>query len=335
MKRFFRLIVVFIILGLALSNVFAEEKVEPGVTVEKGKEKVEPGIVVEKGGILIGKGRLIFEPGFQYTHISTQRLDITGFTVLPALVVGIIQVEKIKRDILTPSVTLKYGITEWAELDIKVPYSIRYDEYTYGTAPDRVIKRTNESGFGDVEGALLFHIIREKGARPDVILSIKGKSRTGKDPYGIPTETTSNYTIPRELPLGSGHWAVEPGLTFVKTAESAVVFANISYFYHIERDAGHGIGTVDPSDSINYSLGVAYAVSDKVALSTAFEQKFYNRTKVNGAKQPETNVNVASLLLGASYAFGEKTSLSLTIGIGLTPESPDIQVSLRMPINLF
>lgn len=335
MKRFFRLIVVFITLSLALSNVFAEEKVEPGVTVEKGKEKVEPGIVAEKGGILVGKGRLIFEPGFQYTHISTQRLDITGFTVLPALVVGIIQVEKIKRDILTPSVTLKYGITDWAELDIKVPYSIRFDEYTFGTAPDRVSRRTDEAGFGDVEGALLFHIIREKGARPDVILSIKGKSRTGKDPYGLETETITGYTILKELPLGSGHWAVEPGLTFVKTAEPAVLFANISYFYHIKRNVGHNIGTVDPSDSINYSLGVAYALSEKVALSTAFEQKFYNRARVNGVKQAETNITTASLLLGASYSYGPKTSLSFTIGIGLTPESPDIQVSLRMPINLF
>jgi hypothetical protein len=251
MKRFFIPVVVFIVLSLTLSNVFAEEKVEPGVTVEKGKEreKVEPGIVAEKGGILIGKGRLIFEPGFQYTHISTQRLNITGFTVLPALVVGIIQIEKIKRDILVPSVTLKYGITDWAEIDLRVPYLARFDRYTFRAAPDRVSRDVDESGIGDVEGALLFHLIREKGPRPDVILSIKVKSRTGKSPYGLETESVGGYTIPKELPLGSGHWAVEPGLIFVKTADPAVLFANISYFYHIKRDVGHGIGKVDPSDS--------------------------------------------------------------------------------------
>jgi hypothetical protein len=321
MKRFFIPIVVFIVLSLTLSNVFAEERVEPG-------------IVAEKGGILIGKGRLVFEPGFQYTHISTQRLDITGFTVLPALVIGIIHIEEIKRDILVPSVTFKYGITDWAQLDIKVPYLVRFDRYAFGTAPDRISRDVNESGIGDVEGAILLHLIREKGARPDVIASVKVKSRTGKAPYGLETETVRGYTIPKELPLGSGHWAVEPGFTFMKTAEPAVLFANISYFYHIKRDVGHGIGTVDPSDSINYGLGVAYALSEKVALSTTFEQKFFNKTKINGVKQAGTDITTASLLFGASYAYDPKRSLSLTIGIGLTPDSPDVQVNLRMPISL-
>jgi len=324
MKGFITSVVVFIILSLTISPVFAQER-----------ERVEPGIVAEKGGILVGKGRLIFEPGFQYTHISTHRLDITGFTVLPALVVGFIQVEKIKRDILVPSVTFKYGITDWAELNIKVPYLIRYDGYTYGIAPDRVSRAVDQTGIGDVEGALLFHIIREKGARPDVVLSIKGKSRTGKEPYGIPIETIMGYRIPKELPLGSGHWAVEPGLTLVKSADPAVLFVNMSYFYHIKRDVGHGIGTVDPSDSINYSLGVTYALSEKVALSTAFEQKFYNMAKINGVKVPETDITTASLLLGASYTYSPKMSLSITVSMGLTPDSPDVQVSLRMPIRLF
>lgn len=291
--------------------------------------------MVEKGGILIGKGKLIFEPGFQYTHISTQRLDITGFTVLPALVVGIIQVEKIKRDILVPSVTFKYGITDAIELDLKVPYLVRFDNYTFGEIGDRVSRDVDEWGIGDVEGALLLHLIREKGARPDVIASVKVKSRTGKDPYGIPYETVDTYSIPKELPLGSGHWAVEPGLTFVKTSDPAVLFANISYFYHIKRDVGHDIGKVDPSDSINYSLGLAYALSEKLALSMAYEQKFFNKIKINGVKQAETDINVASLLFGVSHLLGRRTSFNFTVGIGLTSDSPDIQVSLRMPIRLF
>lgn len=299
------------------------------------EEKVEPSIVVEKGGVLVGKGKLIFEPSFQYTHITTQRLDVTGFTVLPTFVVGIIQIEKIKRDILVPAVTLKYGITDAIELDVRVPYLARFDKYTIGAAPDRIIRRTEEHGIGDVEGALLVHLLRERGARPDVIGSVRVKSRTGKDPYGIPTEEISGSVIPLDLPLGSGHWAVEPGVTIVKSADPAVIFVNASYFYHIKRDVGHGIGTVDPSDSINYSLGVAYALSDKVALSTAFEQKFYSRAKVEGEKLAETDVNTAMLLIGTSYALGSKTAVSLTLGIGLTEDSPDLQISLRMPIRVF
>ena len=326
MKRLFVLAASIAIFSLTFSQASAEEK-------EQGK--VETGIVAEKGGVLIGKGKLIFEPGLQYSHISTQRLDVTGFSVLPSLVFGVVQIEKIRRDILVSSVTLKYGIIDAIELDVKVPHLLRYDNFTFGVPADRTEKRIDNSGLGDVEGALLVHVVKETESRPDIIASVKVKSRTGKSPYNIPTETINNNTVPTDLPLGSGHWAVEPGITVVKSADPAVIFGNISYFNHFKRNVGYGFGEVDPSDSINYSLGVAYALSDKVALSSAFEQRFYKKTKINGVKQPDTDINTATLSFGTTYALHERAALSFSIGIGLTPDSPDFQVSMRLPIRIF
>ncbi|MBI5741050.1 MAG: hypothetical protein HZA16_10035 [Nitrospirae bacterium] len=326
MKNLIAALLSAIILCSAALPVRAEEKLKTAPVAES--------TVGEKGGVLIDRGRLIFEPGFAYSHITTQRLDIAGLFVVPALAVGIIQVEKIKRDILVPSASFKYGLTDSVELDIKIPYSVRYDEYTIGESPDFESKRVNEAGFGDIEGMALIHLVREKGTRPDVIAGIKIKSRTGKDPYGVPTETVSGSVIPTELPLGSGHWALEPGFTFVRTSDPAILFANISYFWHMKRDVGSDLGKVDPSDSINYSAGFAYALNDELVLSSAFEQKFFTKAKIGGEKQEGTNINVASLLLGASYVLSSRTTFGFILGVGLTENSPDVQVTLRMPTNI-
>jgi long-subunit fatty acid transport protein len=44
-----------------------------------------------------------------------------------------------------------------------------------------------------------------------------------------------------------------------------------------------------------------------------------------------TNLQTASLLLGYSYRLNKRASLSLSVGAGLTNDSPDTQFTLRLP----
>jgi hypothetical protein len=342
MKKLSILVLVLLILGLCFADVFAEEK---------NPRKVEPGIIVEKGASLVGRRNLVIEPGFQYTHISAYNLDVTGYNVLPALVVGVIQVEKIRRDVLTPSLGIRLGLSKEFDLNLKIPYITRYDSYAYGMPENRVSDDLDEKGLGDIEGGFLVHLIKEKGARPLILAGINIKSRTGKDPYELSPskkigEESPGTTIPTELPLGSGHWGIETSLTLVKTADPAVLFAKIGYFDHMKRahvlyyetneDKDEKIpvyGTVDPSNSINCSFGFAYALSDKFALSTAYEQKLFSKSKINGRSIPETDTTVASLILGGTYVIADNISLSLSVNIGLTPDSPDVAVGIKLPIR--
>lgn len=314
---------------------------------DEEQEKVQPGLLTEKGAVLVGRRSFVVEPGFQYTNISSNRLDVTGVSVLPALVIGIIEVEKIRRDILTPSLTFRLGLTEAFEFNLKIPYVARYDRYTFGASssgtdstPDRSSERVDETGLGDIEGGLLVHLLKEEGAWPGVMAGLRVKTRTGKDPYNLNTKNVSaGRNVTTELPLGSGHWGLEPSLTLVKTADPAVFFLNLGYFDHIETDpgardsSGRDIGTVDPSDSVNISFGLAYALNDKFALSTAYEQKFYNKTEVDGRKIAETDITTASLNFGGTYLFTNKVSLNVSVSIGLTPDSPDTQVSFKVPFR--
>ena len=328
MKQFFTLLLALMLATFFTSNAFAQD--EPK---KKGYE--EFGIVAEAGGVLIGKGSLIVEPVLQYTHIESQRLDITGFTLLPSLVVGLLQVQKIRRDILTPSLTFKYGILDPVEFDLKIPYSFRKDAYNIGSGEDTENRDVSDSGIGDIEAAVLWQLVTEKGARPDIIANLRVKSDTGKDPFGLASETIQGIPVPvDELANGSGFWAVEPSFTFVYTTDPAVVFFNLGYFWHIKRNIDN-VGDIDPSDSFNFSVGSSFALNDKFILSTAYDQKWFTEASINGVNQEDTDVNIGSIVFGGSYVTSDRSSINLSVSIGMTPDSPDTQLSLRYSIRVF
>jgi hypothetical protein len=251
------------------------------------------------------------------------------------LVVGLIQIQKIQRDILTPSVTFKYGILDPLEFDLKIPYSFRKNEFNIGSGSSSENKDVSDSGIGDIEGSFLWQLASEKGARPDIIANLRVKSDTGKDPFGLATTSIQGIPVPEdELPNGSGFWGVEPSFTFVYTTDPAVIFFNLGYFWHIERDID-GYGEVDPSDSFNFSVGSSFALNDKFILSTAYEQKWFTEASINDVNQEDTDITIGSIIFGGSYVTSDRSSINLSVSIGMTPDSPDTQLNLRYSFRVF
>jgi len=296
--------------------------------LSQAQEERPVGPVIEKGGVLLRKGQLQLEPSFLYAHFSKNRLVLTGFTIPPILVVGEIIVEEIKRDILISSLTLRYGILSSLEAELKVPVRYQNDLYITPSVPTQ--ERVDDFGIGDVEGALYYQILYEHGARPDLIASLRVKSKTGKEPYGLETDVAGHFVD--ELPLGTGHWGVKGGLTFCRTSDPAILYGSVAYFYNIERDI-HGV-EIDPGDTIEYSLGIAYALNYQVSLNIGIQQRWTGRTKRNGTKVAGTSLNVAQLQAGVTWAISKNTVLDCTLNFGLTEDSPDITVEFRLPLML-
>jgi long-subunit fatty acid transport protein len=134
--------------------------------------------------------------------------------------------------------------------------------------------------------------------------------------------------------MGNGHWGFSGGFTVVKVSDPAVFFGSLAYFWNVRRNVGQGIGTIDPGDSVEASLGVAYALSEKFSLSTQYQQRISVRTKQNGQRVPGTFINAGTIFLGGSYNISKKTSVNLSVGLGLTTDAPDVQVVWTVPFNL-
>lgn len=337
MKRTWILFFVVTLLTLVLSvpTIYAEEK------QEKKEKEITSGqetILIEKGGILLPPGTFVVEPGVSYSHTSRARISISGFTLLEAIVIGRIVTEDVKRDVVTPFINLRYGLAKDLQFEVKVPWMYRRDKEVWTSGNSEIERTVDDNNLGDIEAALNYQLLRERGGWPDIVLNVRGKSITGNDPYGLKTELIDGKQRLVELPTGSGHYGLSAGLTFVKSSDPAVLFATLGYFYNFERNVGVendvDYGKVKPGDSLEFGVGMAYALNEKLSTSISYQQRFTFKSKQNGNRVANSDVNVGSLFFGVSHALGAKTSLSFSVGVGLTKDAPDVTVEMRVPFTL-
>jgi hypothetical protein len=308
-------------------------------TVDVGALFAEPTILTRKGGV-------VFEPSLQYTFSSSDRVSIIGYSILPALVIGLIDVRTVNRDTWVAAADLRYGLTNRLEIEAKVPYVYRNDDTLSRpldlepSAQDRLFN-ADGYGLGDVEVAARYQLNLPTGDDPFYIAGLRVKTRTGNDPFEVDyaTDTAVFGTFQTELPTGTGFYTLEPNLSVVLPADPAVFYGGISYLWNMKRDvdktvAGNFIGEVDPGDAVDIHLGMGLALNERSSFSLGYEHTWIDKNTVSTLPDTiETSTQLASLLLGYSYSLNKTTNLNLSIGAGLTNDTPDTQVTLRLPMR--
>lgn len=306
---------------------------------EQVRKPPPPALPVEKGGSLIGAGRLVVEPAVTYSTYSREKVSVSGFTIFEAILIGRINVGRIQRHIVQPSLTLRYGLKD-LELSTRIPYLIRFDDETFPAGDSVSHFGADDADLGDVEIAGFYHLVRERGMRPDIVVGITGKSDTGRSPYGLARVSIDN-SLPRlaEFPTGSGHWGVAGTVIFVKTSDPAVVFLNTTYFYNFARDVGvvggQDYGEIKPGDSVEYSFGFVLGLNERLATNFSLSHRITMDSEQNGRTLTDSGANAALANFGITYAFSRTLSVDIVTGIGLTSDAPDFTIGVRWPITFF
>jgi hypothetical protein len=285
---------------------------------------------------------------------------LVGFTIIPAVLIGLIDVRQVKTSTGTAALTARYGLTNRLELEARVPYvytssdTVSREIFT-GTAMDSVFKSSGK-GIGDVEATVRYQINRGGPDRPFYVGWLRYKSRTGKDPFEVVTDCVTrcvaNATgtgLPLELPTGSGFEAIQPGLTWLYPSDPVVFFGGVSYLHNFRRKnvsrtvltgAPEGfpqttqepIGEVEAGDIIGFNLGMGLALNEKATISIGYDSSLVGKTKQNGEDAPgAVRVVLGTLVLGASYRFSERRTLNVALGVGVTRDTPDMTLTVRMP----
>ncbi|MFZ5447251.1 MAG: hypothetical protein ACOZFS_01240 [Thermodesulfobacteriota bacterium] len=342
-------LVCWVCLGPMAAGWGAEEEGQPTVGAERKEEKkaARPLTALsDKGAISAGPSwRLVIEPSFEYDHISSQNVAISGFTIFEAILIGTVVVEKLKRDIYLPAVTFRLGYKQ-AEFSIKVPYLIRQDTAIYPQPQGSgsvVQKGFSDSDLGDLQPYFYYHLIREGRWRPwvpDTIVRMGMNIPTGRDPFHLTREQIPGLgLVPTEFPTGTGMWGGTWGVTFVKSADPAVLFLSMAYFYNFARDVGTAgtpsvnYGTIKLGNSFEYNIGFILALQERFSVNFALNQRITGKTTRNGQNLPDTSINAIAFNIGATYVVNPRFSLDLLVGIGLTPDAPDASILVRMPIT--
>lgn len=305
-------------------------------------------ITVDRG-IVTQPGRLTIEPSFSYAHSNSTRVAVEGYTVIPALLVGLINISEIQRDVLVGAVSLKYGFTSRFETSLRVPYlsideDLREREAFQGTPVD-TLRESSGDGLGDVELSFRYQINDGLEGWPYVIGVVRAKAPTGEGPYDVdrePVFDSQGNPIGVELaerPTGSGYWAYEPGLSFIYPSDPAVLFGNISYVWTQEEDEGpENGGTIDPGDVIRFGFGMGFAFNERTSFSLSYDHSIIRKTSIELANDLfDANfdrIQVGTLAFGLSQRLSPDTSLNLSVGVGVTESAPSTEITLRLPFSL-
>jgi hypothetical protein len=319
-----------------------------GQAPEKPEDSRPPEIaqLFEQPGVLTARGQFVLEPSVQYSYSSTNRVALVGYTIIPAIVIGLIDVQSVNRQTWSGAATVRYGLTNRLEVEAKLPYVYRNDDSVTrplgeGASMDSVFNATG-NGIGDIEFGARYQLNEPRADGPYYVAGLRFKTRTGKDPFEVnyrQGSTPGSATLQEELPTGSGFYGIQPSLSVIYPSDPAVFFGGINYLWNIDRDVnrdilGQHVGKVEPGDAIGLNFGMGLALNERAAFSLGYEHTYIGRTKVDGVAPPSaTATQLASLLLGYSYRINNKTSVSLSLGAGLTRDTPDVQLTLRAPIS--
>lgn len=312
--------------------------------------------IFEAPGVLTARGKYVLEPSFQFGYSSSNRVALVGYTIIPALLVGLIDVREVKRNTSTATLSGRYGLTNRTELELRVPYIYRSDstvsrELFAGTAVEKVFDVSGRA-VGDVELAVR-HQLNDGGAdKPYYVAGLRLKSRTGRDPFEVVTdcqrrcvgENATGTGLPLELPTGSGFYAVQPSLTWLYPNDPAVLFGSISYLHNFQRKnlsrrvldgEWEALGTIKPGAVIGFNFGVGLALNEKTSLSFGYDHSSIARTRQNGTPSPgSVRTQLGTLLVGFSYRLSPKRTVNVSVGAGLTRDTPDVSLLLRIPTSM-
>lgn len=297
-------------------------------------DKAVDQLLLDQGGVLLPVGALQIEPSFDYTSISSDRVNISGFSVFNAIVIGSIRVDDVNRDILSAALTARYGLARRMQVDARLPFVYRNDTETTGIGTGDAQERSiSGHGIGDAALTLSWQPWAARGWRPATILRTQVEFPTGKSAFEIERiapEENSPERILTEAPRGSGFYTVSPGATFVWPMDPVVMFAGANFNYTFKRSFDE-FGLVEPGHGFEFFAGMNMSINERVSMNFSFLDKQRFATRSNGVRIPGSGTHDARLSLGAAIGLTDRTSLVISSAAGLTDESPDFVFSIRVP----
>ena len=130
-----------------------------------------------------------------------------------------------------------------------------------------------------------------------------------------------------------------------KTDDPLVFFGSLAYTKNFA--AHHTVPISDPSnpaitsevayirpgDAFGFQLGSVLSLNPETSMTIGWNQQFTREAKLDGQPLPASYLVEGSLRVGTSYMFAPGRLLDITMGVGLTPDTPNLQFSVSFPFR--
>jgi hypothetical protein len=304
--------------------------------------------------VLTREGDFVIEPSLQSSYWASDRVALVGYTVIPAILIGLVDVRRVKTTNMVGSLTARWGFANRFELEARAPYLYTSvdtvsREILTGSAQDNAFNATGK-GLGDVDATLRYQINRGDYSKPFWIGWLRYRWHTGRDPFEVTTDcvtrcvaNTTGTGLPLQTPTGTGFNAVQGGLTWLYASDPAVFFGGVSYLHNFPRDnlsrklllgEREFLGEIAPGDIFGFNVGMGLSLNEKASFSIGYDQSIIGKTEQNGVEVPgAVRSTLGNLLLGVSYRYNASSTLNLSVGVGVTRDTPDVSFTVRGPLT--
>jgi hypothetical protein len=289
--------------------------------------------LIARGGLLLPSGTLEIDNTTSYFSASSDHVTVDGFALLPVLVVGDITSQRVREDFLLPTFTARLGLPHKFQMNLRVPYGY---ELIRSVDANNVQTSSSSFGLGDISASVSRQITTEHGRMPDMLANVLFKSTTGKDAFNL----TSG-----QVALGTGFNALQGNLTLAKSSDPVVFFGNLSYTANLAANhtvsandpnnpAATMVGHFKPGDAVGFQIGSILSLNPETSMTLGWDQRFTRATQLNGADLPASYLVEGTLRLGMTYLYAPGRTLDLSFGVGLTPDTPNLQFSVGLPFRM-
>lgn len=290
------------------------------------------------GGILTKPGSLVIEPSIVYSFTDNNRVFLEGYSFIPSLVVGIIDIREVKRHSFIAGLTARYGLSNRSEFDLKIPLVGRNDSQRSRPISESVSEDltfdASGSDIGDIEFSTRYQLNTALDGGPIYVANLAITIPTGTSPFDVEfVETGAGITFPTELPTGSGYVSIQPSISAVYPTDPGVFFGNINFGFNADTD--EEVGNVDAGDNIGVSFGLGVSLNERTSFNISYSHKHVLKSKINNEKVKGSDLDIGQLLIGYSFRYSQTTNFNLSLGIGTTEDAQDIKIGFRMPVLMF
>jgi hypothetical protein len=322
----------------------------PSAAQQQARQVVETAPSLSSaGGVLTPKGVFVIDPSMEFDYWSQNQLGVNGFQIIPGITFGNIFVTRFEQNILTSSVTARYGITDRLELNAKIPFVYNSGSTSslipVGAAAELLSVSATGASIGDLQFGASYQINSGDNGWPIFVVNGLFKTATGVSPFDVPIITLNDPNgqflsgTPERLATGTGFYAATPSVTVLLPTAPGVLFANLQDQHNFgatqpiqNRQGGPATPVyLQPGESPSVTFGIGFALNDRAALTFSYQQThvfsaFANHQAVQGSPYSFGTFN-----FGLGYQISQSTRLNLSVGIGTGPNTPAAKVLLEIP----
>ncbi|PTQ89584.1 transporter [Agitococcus lubricus] len=279
----------------------------------------------EKSYSLSKRGKFAMNYDVNYSFYRDSRLDIAISD--DTSTITRLRIQEDAQHSFTNNIDVSYGLLDNLTLTGSLPLVYKMD----------TLAGKETTGLGDISVGLRWQPVPLKRGLPTTTLFSSLSLATGDSPYEINSVT--------DLSTGKGYYGLSAGLSMSKVTDPIVLFGSASFsignkLSDLNQSRGtRNLTSMDPGTSLGASLGFAYSLNYDVSMSASYQHSISTNSRFTfdtGTEievvEPATQVS-GSLSFSLSLRTSPKRIVNVSLGYGLTEDSPDINLGFSMPLE--